>query len=69
MPWGCVGLEGFVVGFHLEVQHHKPVPDNGDGAKAQVLSPSCKPPGAPIPTPVLPTPQPQTHLVPCRSQR
>lgn len=33
MPWGCVGLEGFVVGFHLEVQHHKPVPDNGDGGQ------------------------------------
>lgn len=59
MPWGCVGLEGFVVGFHLEVQHHKPGPDHEDGAKAQVLSPACKSywsPGAPIPTPLLPTP-------------
>lgn len=59
MPWGCVGLEGFVVGFHLERQHHKPGLDHGDRAKAQLLSPACKPlccsPGAPIPTPVLPS--------------
>lgn len=52
MTQGCAGLEGFVVWFHLEVQHHQPGPGQGRGPVTCLQTPPVPwgphcPPSAP----------------------